>query len=112
MGKRREAQLKLTRWQYITKNLYNNTATKTRFSYDKVVYLKSEELMDIAARSRRINVLLLLALVVMFLLTSKIHNVWIVIAYLVLVVAGQIVRLCMLPKDIHAHLADSGYRDR
>ena len=112
MGKRREAQLKLTRWQYFTKNLYNNTATKTRFSYDKVVYLKSEELMDIEARSSRINVLLLLALVVMFLLTSKIHNVWIVIAYLVLVVAGQIVRLCMLPKDIQVHLTDSGYRDR
>ena len=37
MGKRREAQLKLTRWQYFTKNLYNNTATKPRFSYDKVV---------------------------------------------------------------------------
>ena len=112
MGKRREAQLKLTRWQYFTKNLYNNTATKTRFSYDKVVYLKSEELMDIEARSSRINVLLLLALVVMFLLTSRIHNVWIVIAYLVLVVAGQIVRLCMLPEDIQAHLTDSGYRDR
>ena len=112
MGKRREAQLKLTRWQYFTKNLYNNTATKTRFSYDKVVYLKSEELMDIESRSSRINVLLLLALVVRFLLTSRIHNVWIVIAYLVLVVAGQIVRLCMLPKDIQAHLTDSGYRDR
>ena len=112
MGKRREAQLKLTRWQYFTKNLYNNTATKTRFSYDKVVYLKSEELMGIEARSSRINVLLLLALVVMFLLTSKIHNVWIVIAYLVLVVAGQIVRLCMLPKDIQTHLTASGYRDR
>ena len=56
MGKRREAQLKLTRWQYFTKNLYNNTATKTRFSYNKVVYLKSEELMDIETRSNRINV--------------------------------------------------------
>lgn len=112
MGKRREAQLKLTRWQYFTKNLYNNTANKTRFVYDKVVYLKSEELMDIEARSNRINVILLLALVVMFLLTSQIQNVWIVIAYLVLVVAGQVVRFTMLPKDIKAHLTDSGYRDR
>ena len=109
---KREAQIPLTRWRYFTKNLYNNTATKSRFAYDKVIYLKSEELMDIEARSNKINVLLLLALVVMFMLTSRIQNVWIVIAYLVVVVAGQAVRLFMLPKDIGAHLTDSGYRDR
>ncbi len=109
---KREAQIPLTRWRYFTKNLYNNTATKSRFSYEKVVYIKSEELMDIEARSNKINVLLLLALVVMFLVTSKVQNILIVLAYMVLVVAGQIVRLCMLPKDIGAHLTDSGYRDR
>lgn len=109
---KREAQIPLTRWRYFTKNLYNNTATKSRFAYEKVIYLKSEELMDIEARSNKINVLLLLALVVMFLLTSRIQNVWIVIAYLVMAVAGQAVRLFMLPKDISAYLTDSGYRDR
>lgn len=109
---RRDAQIPLTRWRYFTKNLYNNTATKSRFAYDKVIYNKSEELMEIEARSNKINALLLLALVLMFLVTSKFQNIWVVIAYLVLVVAGQIVRLCMLPKDIGAHLTDSGYRDR
>lgn len=110
--KRREAQLKLTRWQYFTKNLYNNTANKSRFPYNKVVYEKSEELMEIETRSSRINAMLLLALVAMFLLTSRVQSVWIVVAYLVLVVIGQVCRLLMLPKDIKAHLHDSGFRER
>lgn len=109
---KREAQIPLTRWRYFTKNLYNNTATKTKFAYDKVIYNKSEELMEIEARTNKINVLLLLALVLMFLVTSKVQNIWIVIVYLVVVVAGQIVRLCMLPKNIGEHLTDSGYRER
>lgn len=102
----------LSRWKYFTKNLYNNTAKSGQFSYEKVVYNKSEELMDIEYKSGRINLLLLLALVVMFLVTSRVQNVWIVVVYLVIVVAGQIVRLMMLPKDLSAHLTDSGYRDR
>lgn len=110
--KRREAQLKLTRWQYFTKNLYNNTANKVRFSYNKVVYEKSDELMEIEERSSRVNALLLLALVAMFLLTTRIQSAWIVVIYLVLVVIGQTCRLLMLPKDIKAHLTDTGFRER
>ena len=109
---RRKNGFILNRWKYFTKNLYNNTAKSEKFSYEKVVYYKSEELMDIEYKSSRINVLLLLALVVMFLITSKVQNAWIVVAYLVVVVAGQIVRWVMLPKDISAHLTDSGLRGR
>lgn len=109
---KRDAQLPLNRWRYFTKNLYNNTAKSSRFAYDKVVYEKSEALQDIEARSSKVNAVLLLALILMFLLTSRFHTAWIVVAYLVLVIAGQIYRLCMLPKDIKAHLTDTGYRER
>ena len=102
----------LSRWKYFTKNLYNNSAKSNQFSYEKVIYLKSEELMKIESHSSKINVYLLLALALMFLSATKVQSVWIVVAYMVIVVAGQMVRWLMLPKDISAHLTDSGLRDR
>ncbi len=109
---RRDEKFILSRWKYFTKNLYNNSAKSDRFSYEKVVYLKSEELMKVESHSSKINVYLLLALALMFLSATKIQSVWIVVAYMVIVVAGQLVRWLMLPKDISAHLTDSGFRDR
>ena len=108
----RDDKFILSRWKYFTKNLYNNSAKSNRFSYEKVVYIKSEELMRIESHSSRINVYLLLALALMFLSATKIQSVWIVVAYMVIVVAGQMVRWLMLPRDISAHLSDSGFRDR
>ena len=55
--------------------------------------------------------LLLLLLLLMFLLATKYQNILVVAAYLVAAVIGEAVRLCMLPKDIKAHLEDSGYRE-
>lgn len=106
------AAVPLTRWRYFTKNLYNNSGNSASFAYEKVIYNKSEELQEIETRTNKINVLLLLALVVMFFVTSKVQNILIVLAYMVLVVAGQVVRFCMLPKNIGEHLTDSGYRER
>lgn len=108
----REATVPLTRWQYFTKNLYRNAANETRFSYNKVIYQKSAALQQIEQRSSRINAVLLLLLLAMFLLAERYQNVLIVVAYLVLVVIGEAVRLFMLPKDIKAHLEDTGYRER
>ena len=109
---RRDEKFILSRWKYFTKNMYNNSAKSNQFSYEKVVYLKSEELMKIESHSSRINVYLLLALALMFLSATKVQSVWIVVAYMVIVVAGQMVRWLMLPKDISAHLTDSGLRGR
>lgn len=108
----REAQVPLTRWQYFTKNLYRNAASESRFTYDKVIYNKSEALQAADQKSQKINLGLILLLILMFVLTSRYQQVWFVVAYLLLVIAGQIVRLCLLPKDIKAHLTDSGYRER
>lgn len=108
----REAKVPLTRWQYFVKNLYQNSANSGKFIYNKIIYNKSEELQAIDYKSQRINLLLVLLLVVLFLVTSKYRNIAFVVGYLVAVIAGQIVRLFMLPKDIKAHLTDSGYRER
>lgn len=108
----REAKVPLTRWQYFVKNLYQNSANSGKFVYNKIIYNKSEELQAIDYKSQRINLLLVLLLVVLFLITSKYHNIIFVVLYLLAVIAGQIVRLMMLPKDIKAHLTDSGYRER
>ena len=112
MGRKKEASAPLTRWQYFFKTLYHNAAATAEFSYDKRIYLKSRALQDVEQRSARVNYLLLLALIVMFLLTSRYHNIWLVVGYLVLVVAGQIARYCMLPRNITAHLTDSGRMER
>lgn len=108
----REAKVPLTRWQYFVKNLYQNAASTSQFTYNKIVYNKSEELQAIDYKSQRINLVLVLALVVMFLVTSRFQNIAFVVGYLLVVIAGQAVRVFMLPKDIKAHLTDSGYRER
>ena len=110
--KKKEQLLPLTRWQYFFKVLYYNAAETTEFTYNQVIYRKSEELQEIEQRSQKIHVLLLVLLMAMFVLVSRIHNIWIVIAYMVLVTIGEIVRYCMLPKDIKAHLTDTGRRAR
>ena len=108
----REAKVPLTRWQYFVKNLYQNSANSSKFVYNKIIYNKSEELQAIDYKSQRINLILVLLLVVLFLVTSKYRNIAFVVGYLVAVIAGQAVRLFMLPKDIKTHLTDSGYRER
>ena len=112
MSKKKEASVPLTRWQYFTKTLYHNAAATTEFTYNGQIYRKSEELQAVEQRSGRINSVMLLLLIAMFLLTSYFHNVWFVLIYLVVVTAGQVVRYLMLPKDIASHLTDTGRRTR
>ena len=108
----REAKVPLTRWQYFVKNLYQNSSNSSKFVYNKIIYDKSEELQAIDYKSQRIHLVLLLAMILLFIVTSKYQNAWFVALYLVVVVAGELVRLFMLPKDIMAHLKDNGYRER
>jgi len=112
MSKKKEQILPLTRWQYFFKVLYYNAAATTEFTYNRVIYRKSEELQEIEQRSAKIHYLLLVLLMVMFATTARFHNIFIFIGYIVLVIAGEIVRYCMLPKDIKAHLTDTGRRAR
>ena len=108
----REAMVPLTRWQYFTKTLYHNAAAKARFVYNKVVYEKDETLQKIEEGNGRINMGLLLVLLAMFLTASTVQNIYIIVAGMVVIAAGELVRLLRLPKDITAHLTDTGLRER
>ena len=108
----REAMVPLTRWQYFTKTLYHNAAAKTQFVYNKVIYEKDETLQQIEEVNGRINMVLLLVLLVMFFSASTMKNILVIVVGMALIVAGEIVRLLRLPKDITAHLTDTGRRER
>lgn len=112
MGSKRESMVPLTRWQYFTKTLYGDAATKAEFEYDKVIYFKSEELQRIEDGNRHIHGLLLVILCLVFLSAIKWQNIYFVVACMIVIVAGEAVRLLRLPKDIRAHLIDSGRRKR
>ena len=108
----REATIPLTRWQYFTKTLYQNAAAKNLFVYNKVIYEKDEALQQIEEVNSRINMVLLLVLLVMFFTASTMRNIYIIVAGMAVIVAGELVRLLRLPKDIKAHLTDTGRRER
>ena len=55
---------------------------------------------------------LLLVLLAMFLTASTVQNIYIIVAGMVVIAAGELVRLLRLPKDITAHLTDTGMRER
>ena len=108
----REAMVPLSRWQYFTKTMYHNAAEKSRFVYNKVIYEKDEALRQIEEGNGRINMGLLLVLLLMFFTASSMKNIWVIVAGMAIIVAGEVVRLCRLPKDITAHLTDTGMRER
>ena len=80
--------------------------------YNKVVYEKDETLQKIEEGNGRINMGLLLVLLAMFLTASTVQNIYIIVAGMVVIAAGELVRLLRLPKDITAHLTDTGMRER
>ena len=108
MGRKRERVAPLTRWQYFTKTLYSDAASRAEFEYDRVIYFKSEELQRIEAGNRRIHGLLLVILCLVFLSAIRWQNIYFVVACMAIIVAGEAVRLLRLPKDIRAHLTDTG----
>ena len=108
----REAMVPLSRWQYFTKTLYHNAAAKTLFVYNKVIYEKDEALQQVEEVNGRINMVLLLVLLAMFFTAGTTKNIYVIVAGMAVIVAGEVVRLCRLPKDIKAHLTDTGRRER
>lgn len=108
----REAMVPLSRWQYFTKTMYHNAAAKTLFVYNKVIYEKDEALQQVEEVNGRINMVLLLVLLAMFFTAGTTKNIYVIVAGMAVIVAGEVVRLCRLPKDITAHLTDTGMRER
>lgn len=54
--------------------------------------------------------MLLLVLCAMFLTAIKWQNIVVIAVGMVVIVAGELFRMSRLPKDIKAHLTDSGRR--
>ena len=67
---------------------------------------------DIEERNARVNWVLLLVLCAMFLTAIKWQNIVVIAVGMVVIVAGELFRMSRLPKDIKAHLTDSGRRKR
>lgn len=110
MAKKKEMYAPLTRFQYFTKTLYHDPSKSAEFEYDRVIYLKSEQLQEIEYGNARINWVLILILCLIFLTASQWQNIVIILLGMLAIVAGEAVRLFRLPKDIKAHLTDSGRR--
>ena len=109
MGKKKEQYCPLTRWRYFTKTLYHDPSATGEFTYDGVVYRKSEALQAVESRNSRLQMglvgLMFLACVLAEPFTAK------GAAGILLIVAGQALRLSRLPKDILSHLTDTGRRE-
>ena len=59
-----------------------------------------------------LGMVLLLVLLGMFVTASTSKNIYVIVAGMAVIVAGELVRLLRLPKDIKAHLTDTGRRER
>ena len=55
MGKKKEQYCPLTRWRYFTKTLYHDPSATGEFTYDGVVYRKSEALQTVESRNSRLQ---------------------------------------------------------
>ena len=77
-----------------------------------MLFRSDETLQKIEEGNGRINMGLLLVLLAMFLTASTVQNIYIIVAGMVVIAAGELVRLLRLPKDITAHLTDTGLRER
>ena len=105
MGKKKEQYCPLTRWQYFTKTLYHDPSSTGEFTYDGVVYRKSEALQTVESRNSRLQMGLAVVLATYF------RSAMPLAAGILLIVAGQALRLSRLPKDILSHLTDTGRRE-
>ena len=108
MGKKKEQYCPLTRWQYFTKTLYHDPSSTGEFTYDGVVYRKSEALQS---RGSRLQRRLVSPMFLAFVLATYFRSAMPLAAGILLIVAGQALRLSRLPKDILSHLTDTGRRE-
>ena len=100
-----------TRWRYLTKTLYHDPSATGEFTYDGVVYRKSEALQAVESRNSRLQMGLVGLMFLAFVLATYFRSAMPLAAGILLIVAGQVLRLSRLPKDILSHLTDTGRRE-
>ena len=109
MSKKKEMYAPLTRWQYFTKTLYHDPSKTQEFEYDGVIYLKSRSCRT--SRSATPGSTGAAAGAVRHVPDGhQVQNIVVIALGMVVIVAGELFRMSRLPKDIKAHLTDSGRR--
>ena len=93
MGKKKEQYCPLTRWQYFTKTLYHDPSATGEFTYDGVVYRKSEALQTVESRNSRLQMGLVGLMFLAFVLATYFRSAMPLAAGILLIVAGQALRL-------------------
>ncbi|NLU23733.1 MAG: hypothetical protein GXW99_03215 [Clostridiales bacterium] len=115
MSKKKEKKepkpLPLTRWRYFCKTLYSDATRTGEFKFEGVTYLKDDELREIEGKSARVHILLVLILVAVY-LTMRSQSIYMVVAGMLAIAVGEVVREHMLPKDILSHLTIPDYEIR
>ena len=92
MGKKKEQYCPLTRWQYFTKTLYHDPSATGEFTYDGVVYRKSEALQTVESRNSRLQMGLVGLMFLAFVLATYFRSAMPLAAGILLIVAGQALR--------------------
>ena len=85
---------------------------RLRPSCASIILIRPVCVQQVEAVNGRINMVLLLVLLAMFFTAGTTKNIYVIVAGMAVIVAGEVVRLCRLPKDITAHLTDTGRRER
>ena len=88
MGKKKEQYCPLTRWQYFTKTLYHDPSATGEFTYDGVVYRKSEALQTVESRNSRLQMGLVGLMFLAFVLATYFRSAMPLAAGILLIVAG------------------------
>ena len=76
-----------------------------------MVYCKSEALQTVESRNSRLQMGLVGLMFLAFVLATYFRSAMPLAAGILLIVAGQALRLSRLPKDILSHLTDTGRRE-
>ena len=88
MGKKKEQYCPLTRWQYFTKTLYHDPSSTGEFTYDGVVYRKSEALQTVESRNSRLQMGLVGLMFLAFVLATYFRSAMPLAAGILLIVAA------------------------
>ena len=111
MGKKKEQYCPLTRWQYFTKTLYHDPSSTGEFTYDGVVYRKSEALQTVESRNSRLQMGLVGLMFLAFVLATYFRSAMPLAAGILLIVAGSEPSAQGHPVPPHRHRTEGAVMD-
>ena len=109
---KKEQYYSLTRWRYFVKSLYGDVAKSGKFDFQGERYYKDDALLEIEDKSNRLHLFLVVLMMALIFCAIQFQRSWLLGLALVLIVAGEIVRIFMLPRDIKAHLTQPKFDKR